>query len=84
MLRSLVWETFTGEGDGMLKRIAAGALLVLSLGGLGCAYGDMAMMQDGTIIVTRNDYLLFGLLNKVYACKPNGAALTCTELSGNP
>jgi hypothetical protein len=69
----------------MLKRVLAGTLLALALAGsLGCAYGDMAMMQDGTLIVARNDGLLAGLLNKMYACKVSGTSLTCTELTGNP
>ena len=45
----------------------------------GCAYSGVAATPDGTVVITRNDMLLFGLLRKVYVCKVNGDKLACTE-----
>ena len=66
------------------KRFSAAVLLVTALGGTGalvggCAYSGVAATPDGTVVITRNDMLLFGLLRKVYVCKVNGDKLACTE-----
>ena len=65
------------------KRIGS-AVMVLFLAATGlaanaCAYSGVAAAPDGTVIITRNDLLLFGLLRKVYVCKPAGGQLSCTE-----
>lgn len=65
------------------KRMGA-ALMAMFLCATGvaanaCAYGGVAATPDGTVVITRNDLLLFGLLRKVYVCKPAGAQLACTE-----
>lgn len=62
-----------------MKSIAALGLLAAALGGGGCAYAGLAGTPDGTVYIARNDLLLLGLLRKVYACKPTGAGLACTE-----
>jgi len=64
--------------------VVASALLVLIVGAAGatmngCAYGGVASTPDGTVIIVRNDFLLFGLLRKVYSCKNNGGQLSCVE-----
>jgi hypothetical protein len=66
------------------KKASTAILLALTLGGTGavvggCAYGGVASTPDGTIVITRNDNILFGLLRKVYVCKAVGSALTCSE-----
>ena len=66
------------------KRISAVALLVAALGGTGavvggCAYGGVAAAPDGSIVITRNDMFLFGLLRKVFVCKVAGSTLNCAE-----
>jgi hypothetical protein len=72
------------KSTSMWKRFSAAVLLMTALGGAGavvggCAYGGVAAAPDGTIVITRNDMLLFGLLRKVYVCKVNGDKLACTE-----
>jgi hypothetical protein len=64
------------------QRLSAVALLAATLGGTGavmggCAYAGVASTPDGTVVITRN--ALFGALRKVFICKVNGTALTCTE-----
>jgi hypothetical protein len=52
----------------LTKRLAAVALLGMALSGsFGCAYGGIATAPDGTVLVARNDLLLFGLLRKIYS-----------------
>lgn len=68
----------------LAKKVVASALLVLTVGAAGatatgCAYAGVASTPDGTVVITRNDLLLFGLLRKVYVCKNNGGQLTCVE-----
>lgn len=53
------------------KKVVTSALLLVMLGGAGavmngCAYGGVATTPDGTVVITRNDLLFFGLLRKVY------------------
>ena len=72
------------KSTSMWKRFSALFLLMTALGGTGalvggCAYGGVASTPDGTVVITRNDMLLFGLLRKVYVCKVNGDKLACTE-----
>jgi hypothetical protein len=68
----------------ILRKLGAATLLAATLGSAGatmggCAYGGVATTPDGTVIITRNDLLLGGLLRKVYVCKVAGNALTCAE-----
>ncbi|HEY0705702.1 MAG TPA: hypothetical protein VGG33_02840 [Polyangia bacterium] len=61
-------------------KLAAAALMALTIGGsAGCMYGGIATATDGSVYVARNDMILFGLLRKVYVCRPTGAVLACTE-----
>jgi hypothetical protein len=50
--------------------------------GAGCAYGGMAALPDGTVLVARNS--LLGGLRKIYVCKVNGAAMSCVESANAP
>jgi hypothetical protein len=69
----------------LTQKLALLALIGLTTGGsLGCAYGGIAAAPDGTVYVARNDLLLFGLLRKVFICKPAGTALACTEAASAP
>ena len=73
----------------ILRKLTASALLVIVVGAAGvamnaCAYAGVATTPDGTVIIARNDYLLFGLLRKVYSCKSNGAQLACVEITTPP
>ena len=69
----------------ILKAGVVGMLLASLAGaGSGCAYGAMAIAQDGTEFVARNDSFLFGALRKMFACKPNAAEMTCQEVKGAP
>ena len=77
------------KSTSMWQRVSAVALLVAALGGTGavvggCAYGGVAATPDGTVVITRNDLLLFGALRKVFVCKVNGAALECKETPAAP
>lgn len=65
-----------------INKLAALGLLAMTMGGaFGCAYAGVATAADGTVYIARNDYFLWGLLRKVYACKPMGAAMACSEVA---
>jgi hypothetical protein len=69
----------------LTRKLAALALIGMTMGGaFGCAYSGVATASDGTVYVTRNDLLLFGLLRKVYVCKPSATGLSCTEVASPP
>jgi hypothetical protein len=69
----------------LTKKLAAIALLGMALSGsFGCAYGGIAAAPDGTVLVARNDLLLFGLLRKIYSCRPGPAGLVCSEMPTVP
>ena len=67
----------------MVRKILALGMLVGLMGSLGCSYGGIAVAQNGTVYVARNDSFLFGALRGVYACTPAGAELNCTK-AGSP
>lgn len=68
-----------------MKKLLAAALLAMAVGSAGgCAYGGIATASDGTLYVTRNDTFLFGLLRKVFVCKPSGPNLGCQEAADAP
>ena len=50
--------------------------------GVGCAYGGVAAMPDGTVLVARNS--LLGSLRKIYVCKVNGSTMNCVESANAP
>jgi hypothetical protein len=69
----------------LMKKLAAMALLGMALSGtFGCAYGGIATAPDGSVLVARNDLLLFGLLRKIYSCRPGPTGLVCSELPTIP
>ena len=52
-------------------------------GAAGCAYGGLAAMPDGTVLVARN--ALLGGLRKIYICKVvSGSTLNCVESANAP
>lgn len=58
------------------------ALLGAGLAGGGCAYGGMAALPDGSVLIARNS--LFGGLRKIYVCKVNAGAMSCVETTNAP
>jgi hypothetical protein len=65
----------------MKKLLVVGLLALSSV--VGCAYGGMAAMADGTVVVARNDMFLAGALRQMFACKPNGSGgLNCEAVGG--
>jgi hypothetical protein len=58
------------------------ALLGSGIAAGGCAYGGVAALPDGTVVVARNGML--GALRKIYVCKMAGTAMTCTETTNSP
>lgn len=64
------------------KRFGLSGLLLFTLLGSGiasggCAYGGIAAMPDGTVLIARNS--LLGGLRKIYVCKVNGSTMSCVE-----
>ena len=59
-----------------MKKMILACALALASAGFGCAYGGVAVAQNGTVYVARNDSFLFGALRKVFVCKANGATLS--------
>ena len=69
------------------KKLPTSTLLFLTLLGSGvamggCAYGGIAAMPDGTVLVARNS--LFGGLRKIYVCKVAGNTMSCVESENAP
>lgn len=69
------------------KRVSVSTLMLWCLLGagatsVGCAYGGMAAMPDGTVLVARN--ALLGSLRKIYVCKVNGSTMSCVESANAP
>lgn len=63
-------------------RFSLSGLLLFTLLGSGiaaggCAYGGIAAMPDGTVLIARNS--LLGGLRKIYVCKVNGSTMSCVE-----
>jgi hypothetical protein len=61
--------------------VLAAALALAGLFG-GCAYGGVATLPDGRVLVARNS--LLGAARKMYFCKPEGNDLTCVESTSAP
>jgi hypothetical protein len=69
------------------KKVASSFLLIALLGlsgalAGGCAYGGIAALPDGTVVLARNG--LLGALRKIYICKVVGNALNCVESASAP
>ena len=62
--------------------VMLGLLGAMAATGVGCAYGGITSMPDGTVLVARNS--LLGGLRKIYVCKVNGAAMSCVESENAP
>lgn len=61
----------------ILKQMVLAAVLGTGLGAIGCAYAGIAVAPNGTVYVAKNNSLLFGMLNQVYACTASGTTLAC-------
>jgi hypothetical protein len=75
------------ETLGARKRSSMSTLLMWCVLGamatsIGCAYGGVAAMPDGTVLVARNS--LLGGLRKIYVCKVNGSTMSCVESANAP
>ena len=67
----------------LAKTLCALGLVAMTLGGaFGCAVSAMTTTADGTVYAARSDGLLMGALRKMYACKPAGTSMNCTEVEG--
>ena len=79
-------ETVRKHGRSSVSTLMMWCFLVGLLGsmatGVGCAYGGVAAMPDGTVLVARNS--LLGGLRKIYVCKMNGTAMSCVETTNPP
>jgi hypothetical protein len=64
-----------------LKASFVAIALSCALGG--CGYAGVATAGDAAVVV-RNDWLLFGLLRKVYVCKITPQGLTQCSSSDTP
>jgi hypothetical protein len=64
-----------------IKRLAAIVVISVTLGG--CGYSGVAAVGDAAI-VARNDWILFGLLRKVYVCRITPTGLTQCSSSEDP
>jgi len=75
------------ETLGKRKRASVSTLLMWCVLGamatsVGCAYGGLTAMPDGTVLVARNS--LLGSLRKIYVCKVNGSTMSCVESANAP
>jgi hypothetical protein len=62
-----------------MKKTLGFLLMVGVLGG--CSYGGIATVGD-KVVITRNDYFLFGALRKVYVCKVADRGVTDCAAEG--
>ena len=65
-----------------LYKLAALMVVLSTMGTLGCAYGGVTAVNKGKeVIIVRNDFCLYGILRKVYACEVNksGGLGSCKE-----
>ena len=68
-----------------MRTVLKAFLLSVALGCVasGCGYAAVATAGDAAI-VARNDYLLFGLLRRVYVCKITPQGLTQCSSAEEP
>jgi hypothetical protein len=71
----------------LVTRLVTSGLLIATVAmtgavGNGCAYGGVAALPDGRVVVMRNS--LLGALRKVYFCKVEGNELQCIESPSAP
>ena len=64
-----------------IKRILAAAMIAGIMSG--CGYAGVAAAGDAAI-VARNDWILFGLLRKVYVCRITPTGLTQCSNAEDP
>ena len=64
-----------------IKRLLAVAIVSATLGG--CGYAGVTAVGDAAI-VARNDWILFGLLRKIYVCRVTPTGLTQCSASEDP
>ncbi|HEX2678191.1 MAG TPA: hypothetical protein VHM19_16165 [Polyangiales bacterium] len=67
-----------------MKKLALVVLLVAAATSVtGCGYAGVAAAGDA-VVVTRNDWFLFGLLRKTYVCKITPQGLTSCANAESP
>jgi hypothetical protein len=75
-------ETLRTRRRASVSTLMLWCLLGAAATGVGCAYGGVAAMPDGTVLVARNS--LLGGLRKIYVCKVNGSTMNCVEGANAP
>ena len=75
-------ETLRERKRSLVSQLMMWCLLGATATGVGCAYGGVAAMPDGTVLVARNS--LLGGLRKIYVCKVNGSSMSCVESANAP
>ena len=75
-------ETLRERKRSSVSTLMMWCLLGAMATGVGCAYGGITAMPDGSVLVARN--ALLGSLRKIYVCKVNGAAMSCVESANAP
>jgi hypothetical protein len=75
-------ETIRKRERSSVSTLMMWCLLAAMATGVGCAYGGVAALPDGTVLVARNS--LLGSLRKIYVCKVNGSTMSCVESANAP
>jgi hypothetical protein len=75
-------ETLRTRRQSSVSTLMLWCLLGSAAASGGCAYGGIAAMPDGTVLVARN--ALLGGLRKIYVCKVTGTTMSCTETANAP
>jgi len=66
-------------------KMFAVALFVTALGAVSaCSYAGVAAVDEDTVVVTKNNAFLFGLLNKVYVCQVTDSGITNCSKRDSP
>jgi len=75
-------ETLRERKRSSVSTLMTWCLLGAMATGVGCAYGGITAMPDGSVLVARNS--LLGGLRKIYVCKVNGSTMNCVESANAP
>jgi hypothetical protein len=58
-----------------VKYAIAGILLFAAAMGSACSYAGATAVDKDTVVITKNNAFLFGLLNQVYVCQVSDSGL---------
>jgi len=75
-------QTLRTRSRSSMSTLMLWCLLGSTAASAGCAYGGIAAMPDGTVMVARNS--LLGGLRKIYVCKVSGTTMSCVETANAP